>query len=142
MGQYWKEPKLGGTVMCSVAEVRDGAGEILEGATPGSRCEWMAVDYRDRLKLPDHLASAMGLDGPAVEEAQCMVLHVVGAFLAARQRAWPTWEEVQMATAGYRGRVHRVCLELKGWPGAVGPTQNLGESEVRLHAHPATVYDC
>ena len=103
------------------------------------RCCWRYLDYKDRLPVPDELASALGLQPGEDEERQCLVLHPAAGILL-WEGDWdpertPTLEEVknkaQIFRAGLWDEAARAIAEL----GDPAPWIGAREADVRGFAH-------
>ena len=114
----------------------EGKFEFLCGA---DRRSWKYIDYKDKLPVPDELASALGLQPGEEEERQCLVLHPAAGVLL-WEGDWdperiPSMEEVkkkaQILRAGLWDEAARAIAEL----GDPAPWIGAREAEVRGFAH-------
>ena len=115
-----------------------GEGKFEFQCGPERRC-WRYLDYKDRLPVPDELASALGLQPGDEEERQCLVLHPAAGILL-----WggdwdpervPSLEEVRLKAQSFRAGLWDEAAKAIGELGDPAPWIGAREAEVRGFAH-------
>ncbi|CAK9068985.1 unnamed protein product, partial [Durusdinium trenchii] len=111
-----------------------GEGKFEFQCGPERRC-WRYLDYKDRLPVPDELASALGLQPGDEEERQCLVLHPAAGILL-----WggdwdpervPSLEEVRLKAQSFRAGLWDEAAKAIGELGDPAPWIGAREAEVR-----------
>ena len=105
----------------------------------GSEYSWKYVDYKDKLPVPQEIASALGLEANEEEERQCLVLHPCAGYLVWEGNygvdALPTLKEVQDASRKFRSTLWDQAATVIGELGDPAPWIGNKEAELRSYAH-------
>ena len=107
----------------------------------GQHYDWEYVDYKDVVKAPAELATALGLEADSNEERQCLLLHPAAGYLmwkhGWRSDGKPSYKEVEETARRFRLAIWEQAAEAIGELGDPAPWIGARESEVRDFAHDA-----
>eukprot|EP00913_Durusdinium_trenchii_P011460 g10760.t2 len=100
---------------------------------------WRYLDYKDKLTVPDELASALGLQPGEEEERQCLVLHPAAGVLL-WEGDWdperrPTIEDVKKKAQAFRAGLWDEAASAIAELGDPAPWIGAREADVRSYAH-------
>ena len=105
----------------------------------GETYTWKFVDYKDKLPVPQEIASALGLEPGEEEERQCLVLHPCAGYMV-----WegnydvenlPTLKEVQNQAQKFRATLWDQAASAIGELGDPAPWIGSREADLRNFAH-------
>ena len=107
----------------------------------GQHYDWEYVDYKDVVRAPAELATALGLESDSKEERQCLLLHPAAGYLmwsaGWRSDRKPSYKEVEETARKFRTTIWEQAAEAVGELGDPAPWIGSKESEVRDFAHDA-----
>ena len=102
--------------------------------------DWVMLDYRDRLTLPDDMQSVLkrgqaAVEDPAVELRECAILNAAAVVLQHQLGRRPASSEVQELALDFRRALLHEAVAAEGAVGDLPAMMTQAECDVRTYIH-------
>ena len=102
--------------------------------------DWVMLDYRDRLTLPDDMQSVLrkgqaAVDDSAIELRECAILNVAAAVLQHQLGRRPSSSEAQELALDFRRALLHEAIAAEGAAGDLPAVMTQAECDVRTYIH-------